>query len=323
MNHSGIGNAASLISAEIGVLCGGLSAHIRESLGMFAACMLVGRTSNLMVLGEHLPRDIGDNQHRYQYLSRLLKRDDLHVDTVMASLCKPLFMAATTNDRTAVIMMDQTHIRDGYECLSISLHVQGRAIPVLWDVVETRGAIGWDIAECLLNRLMDIVPIGTKLCLMADRFYGHAKLIGWCQRWGMGYRIRLKSNLNLAHQGGAITTGEAARQGITSLQDARLGTVTTHIGIVQESGCNEPWIIAMDVPPTKARTLDYSLRWGCEAMFSDHKSQGFNLEQTKLVHTERIEKLMLVMAIAMIAATGVGISMKNNAKTLSKKHSEA
>jgi hypothetical protein len=38
----------------------------------------------------------------------------------------------------------------------------------------------------------------------------------------------------------------------------------------------EPWIIAMDAPPTRARVLDYGLRWSIEAMFSDSKTRGFN-----------------------------------------------
>lgn len=45
--------------------------------------------------------------------------------------------------------------------------------------------------------------------LAADRFYGTAKLIGWCQNAGWGYRIRLKGNLILGHEGGEMTTDEA------------------------------------------------------------------------------------------------------------------
>jgi hypothetical protein len=33
--------------------------------------------------------------------------------------------------------------------------------------------------------------------LAADRFYGTAQLIDWCQKAGWSYRIRLKGNLTL------------------------------------------------------------------------------------------------------------------------------
>ena len=112
MPMHGLGGLPALISGEIGALCGGLSRPLRDGLGNFVACLLAARTPNLMVLGEHLPRDIGDNQHRYHYFTRLLKNDALDVDSVMQSLSKPLFMAATTHNRTAIVMMDQAHIRD-------------------------------------------------------------------------------------------------------------------------------------------------------------------------------------------------------------------
>jgi hypothetical protein len=48
----------------------------------------------------------------------------------------------------------------------------------------------------------------TAIILAADRFYGTAGLIGWCQEAGWSYRIRLKGNLTLNHEGGELTTGD-------------------------------------------------------------------------------------------------------------------
>jgi hypothetical protein len=63
-------------------------------------------------------------------------------------------------------------------------------------------------------------------------------LIGWCQTQGWQYRIRLRGDLILQHEGGEITTGDAARAGLTALHDARLGAhdTTTPIGILREKG---------------------------------------------------------------------------------------
>ena len=41
------------------------------------------------------------------------------------------------------------------------------------------------------------------------------------------------------------------------------------------------------------------LRWGIEPMFSDFKSRGFGLMQSHIEKPERVERLILVMAIAM------------------------
>jgi hypothetical protein len=52
--------------------------------------------------------------------------------------------------------------------------------------------------------------------------------------------------------------------------------VATHVGMVHEAGHPEPWLIAMSDAPATARTFDYSLRWGIEAMF-------FRLEDSRPV----------------------------------------
>ena len=48
-------------------------------------------------------------------------------------------------------------------------------------------------------------------------------------------------------------------------------------------------------------------------MFSDFKSRGFGITKTQLKHADRIERLILVLAIAVYWATSTG--MQPDAKT--------
>jgi hypothetical protein len=207
----------------------------------------------------------------------------------------------------------------------VSLRVGERAIPIAWKVVETRGAIGFGVQESLLDVVVSWVPEGVSLLLAADRFYGTAALIGWCQTQRWQYRIRLKGNLILSHQGGEISTGEAAKQGITSLEEARFqqAEVSTNIGILHEKGHAEPWIIAMDCVPGKYRTLDYGMRWGIEPLFSDLKSRGFGITKTKLQHADRIERLLLVLTIAIYWAVSTGMMPAKELSRHTKKNANA
>lgn len=52
-------------------------------------------------------------------------------------------------------------------------------------------------------------------------------------------------------------------------------------------------------PPLGITVLDYGLRWGIEAIFSDYKTRGFGLEDTQLQRSDRLCKLLLVLAMAM------------------------
>jgi hypothetical protein len=55
----------------------------------------------------------------------------------------------------------------------------------------------------------------------------------------------------------------------------------------------------MDCPPTRATVLDYGARWAIEPTFSDFKSRGFKLEDSQLEHAEHLERLILIMSLAM------------------------
>ena len=87
-----------------------------------------------------------------------------------------------------------------------------------------------------------------------------AALIQWCQETvrqrltaGWDYRIRLRSNLTLAHQGGEPGTGDILDLMPQGIENAELyGTgVTTGIGVLHEPGHPEPWIITMRARPGK------------------------------------------------------------------------
>ena len=66
----------------------------------------------------------------------------------------------------------------------------------------------------------------------------------------------------------------------------------------------EPWIIALSQPPSVHRAFDYGLRWGIEAMFSDLKTRGFNLEDSQIARTDRLDRLVLVLALSRCAQAG-------------------
>jgi hypothetical protein len=108
---------------------------------------------------------------------------------------------------------------------------------------------------------------------------------------------------------------------MTALYNASLSEsgVTTHIGILQEKGHSEPWIIAMSAPPSKGRVLDYGMRWGIEPLFSDFKSRGFGITKTQLQHPDRIERLILVLTIALYWAASTGMQPKPTRHTQKNK----
>ena len=287
----------------------------REGLVSLVAMMLETRSANMMELAASLPRAIGSKDHRYQYIARLLGNVKIDCDEVMAAYVGEVFARLAAQGQTIVLMLDQSKVNDFNEVLMVSLRIAERALPVAWRVRRTKGSIGFATQKELLDVVRDWLGPDAAVMLAADRFYGTAKLIAWCQDAGWGYRIRLKGNLGLSHDGGEMSTGEAVTLMPGGLERVELygSGVLTNIGVLHEKGHPEPWIIAMDARPSKYTTLDYGLRWGIEPMFSDFKSRGFGITQSHIEKPERLMRLILVMAIAMYWAVSCGATENHKA----------
>ena len=149
---------------------------------------------------------------------------------------------------------------------------------------------------------------------MGDRFYGTAALVAWCQAAGWGYRLRMKGNITLQHQGGEMKSGEIVTLMPEGLVNAELhgSGVFSNIGALHEPGHQEPWIIAMDDAPGKYTVLDYGMRWGIEAMFFRFQIRGFGITQSQITRTDRLERLILVLTIAMYWAISTGSAEEKN-----------
>ena len=279
-----------------------------EGLTLLSSIMLDVRSANLMELSSALPRDIGTNDHRYQYVSRILSNTHIDCSEVMQAYAGDVFARLASNGQTIVLMIDQSHINDGHEVLMVSVRMRDRALPVAWRVRKTKGNIGYPIQKELLDSIENWVPEGADVLLTADRFYGTEKVVHWCQKARWGYRIRLKGNLTLQHQGGELSCAEIIDLMPQGLINAELygSGVRTNIGDLHEAGHPEPWIIAMDAKPSRYTVLDYGMRWGIEAMFSDFKTRGFGIAQSQIKKPDRLERLILIMAIAMYWAVSTG-----------------
>jgi len=205
-----------------------------------------------------------------------------------------------------VLILDQSKFSDRHQVLMLALRFGERAVPLAWRIEATEGAIGFETQKALLEAVAPWLPEGARVRLMGDRFYGTANLIGWCQERTWDYRLRLKGNLTVFD--GAKTTAACAEKRTFYLEDVELTArrVRTHIGIIHDPGHPEPWIIAMSERPGYLRTLDYGQRWGIEPMFSDFKSRGFGIADTQIRIADRLDRLILVMALALYWAVSTG-----------------
>ena len=287
----------------------------REGLALLVGTMLDVRSANLMDLSASLPRNSERIDMRYQWISRLLGNDLIDTDRVMAPFASEVLRNASRGGQQLVLIIDQSKANDTQQAIVVAVRVGGRSLPIAWRVKETEGAIGFAEQRAALETALALLPEGAKVVLMGDRFYGSPDLITWCRSKGWDWRLRLKADLLVFEGGGESTVAHCFARGERMLTDIELTgkRVRTNIGMVHEDGHPEPWFIAMSDTPTTAKTFDYGMRWGIEAMFSDFKSRGFGLEDSQLQRVDRMDRLILVMALALYWAVSTGMCAAENA----------
>ena len=182
----------------------------RTNLSLLVATMLDVRSANLMDLAAGLPRDADRIDMRYQWISRVLMNPLIDPDAVMAPFAREVLCRLAGEDQPLVLILDQSKLSDRHQVLMLAVRYGERALPVLWRVEATEGAIGFAVQKALLDAAVPLLPEGADICLMADRFYGTADLISLCQDREWDYRIRLKGNLVVRDADDRMTTGESA-----------------------------------------------------------------------------------------------------------------
>ena len=313
---SGIDRLDATIRADIATKIDFLDKRLKDGLADMIVTVLAERTCNTHVLSAGLPRKIKTAEHRYQFIRRFIKNKNITCHQVMCPYVQELVIKTTQNGQTIILQMDQSKLVDGLEVLMVSIRVGNRALPVAWTVEKTEGNIGFESQEKLLNQVYAMLPEGVSVMLMGDRFYGTKSLVEWCQNYNFSYRIRIKGNLLFQHEGATITAQNAYNMGMRSMENATFNKseITTNIGILHEEGHPEPWFIVMDCAPHAYKTLDYGLRWGIESMFSDFKSRGFGITQSHLTDPDRLERLILVLALALYWSTSIGMFVEAEKK---------
>ena len=280
-----------------------------NKLALAVGAMLEAQTPNTSELANVLPVPTEQQAVRKQWLRRLLKHPLLQSPVILEPFARTVLREAARNGQTILLSLDQTDLGDRFAILLLAVQVGDRSLPLAWQVEAGAANIGFAGQQVLLEQVRAWLPVGAAVLWLGDRFYPSTDLLAWLDQHAWQYRLRLKGNLTVDTGVGETTTGELAA-GVTEryLPEVRLfhSGVSTNLGIWPEAGHDAPWIIAMDCRPTRAAVQDYGVRWVIEPTFSDCKRRGFQREDTPLQAPDRLDRLVLIMTLAMYWCVSIG-----------------
>lgn len=190
----------------------------------------------------------------------------------------------------------------------LSLSHGFRALPLTWLVLPGSGLVAVDKAQAALAEAAHLLARTAAVTFLADRGFRSKDWARKCCELGWHYRIRLANSTTL-------TLGDGRRLALAALpvrpgraryyQNVRLTAeadwpcnlaLTWTVATAQHPA--ELCAIAMDVPANYRTLKDYLKRMHIEQSFRDDKSGSFDLAATKLTDPERLNHLLLALAVA-------------------------
>lgn len=221
-----------------------------------------------------------------------------------------------------MVALDWVDIR-GFQTLMASAVLKGRATPLCW--ASTRGHVYEGhksrnaFEESLLLVLRTMIPESIQVIILADRGFGRCALAAFCRRHHFDYLIRIGPKVKVKLKGfeGKLLDYPVCKGVATVLKDVAYrsdGAVTQNIVVLWKRHLpphrDECWFLMTSLRGDATGLCRlYGRRMTIEQLFRDLKSKrnGWSLRDTQLTTPDRLDRLLLILAIAYLLLCGLGL----------------
>jgi len=195
---------------------------------------------------------------------------------------------------------------------------KGRAIPLIWhiclhsDIKDSQNKK----EERLVARLVNLMPEGKKMILVADRGFGRAAFTSFLKKKGILFTIRVKSKVWIKTEKGYSILLKRLYlrsqtpywfKGITFREDGIVtGVNLAAIAALPKPGKDsDPWFLITNLRKSETTIAAYEKRFQIEEWFKDLKHElGISNMQTKNLKRARRLILISTFSYTILALTG-------------------
>jgi hypothetical protein len=269
--------------------------------------MLAGKTVALSRIATHLPHPT-QAESRVTLIRRWLM--NFHID--VWAFYEPILANVLDgwHAATAYVVLDGVMVfGEHWQIYRLSLVHGCRAVPLVWVVLPGTGVAQVERLETMLRRAAQFLrPRVKQVVFLADRGFRDCDWAALCQELGWFYVIRVPRNTYVT-----LATGQGCRIDALGVKPGHQ-RYFTNVGLTRAAQWNANLTVTWTTPELQqppellalisnraagaARLREYAQRMCIEQSFRDDKSGGFDLAHTRLQHAERLERLLLAVAIA-------------------------
>lgn len=226
-----------------------------------------------------------------------------------------------------VITIDRTDWYLGETPLNVlvlGIAHRGVAFPLLWRVLPKKGCSDTRERIELVEEFIALFGRASVAYLCADREFVSLGWFSYLCRERLAFRIRVRANTKITNgRGQSVQAHRLFRSrrvgSAVLLRGARrlLGQELFVAGLRRSDG---EYVIVAAPDGSAALLEDYARRWEIETLFGCLKTRGFCLEATHVTDTERLRKLVGLLALAFCWAHLAGEWLAHHEPLKIKKH---
>lgn len=214
---------------------------------------------------------------------------------------------------TVYLALDTSMLWNQYCLIRLSVVYRGRAVPVVWEVIEhASSSVPHEAYAMLLDAVPAVMPAGIRVVFLADRGFADTALLAHLRRLGWHFRVRLKATFSVRRPGQptckvedfALAPGRALFLHNVAITAEQFGPVS--LAVARHTTTGEYWYIVSDEPTGVPTFKEYGRRFDSEENFLDDKSNGFQLESSLVRDAAALTRLCFVLAVATLYLVAQG-----------------
>jgi hypothetical protein len=236
-------------------------------------------------------------------VQRFLKNEDVSIEIYYQPLAQRILRRLVAGGARVHLTLDRTEW-DAFNILYVCVGWRGRALPLLWCMLGP-GASSFVEQKALLAVVAQWLPTRADVLLLGDREFGTGVLAQWALHQGWGVCLRLRAHEYVRRAGAShfemlplVLPGERRFwSSVTFTQ--KHGVNGLNLAMYWAPAAAEPWYLITTEPTCQLACVSYQKRFRIEEMFKDFKNngRGFGLELTGVRHADRLERLLLALAL--------------------------
>jgi hypothetical protein len=276
-------------------------------LAKFLIALIQVRTVNLVEIANAFTGKAQEDSN-YKRIQRFLRYFELNYAVIAVFLVKLIGLP-----QPWVITIDRTNWKFGntdINILTLGIAYKGIAFPLLWMILAKKGNSNTDERKALMEEYIKLFGKASILYLCADREFIGAKWFAYLRRNRIDFRIRIKESTLVPNARGEKRNAKQlfaftrTQEELILEQPRKIWGMPLYFSGMRLLDGEYLIIVSLNYSPTPL--ADYAKRWQIETLFGCLKSRGFRLEETHLTNSERLKKLVALLAIAFCWAHIVG-----------------